>query len=65
MYSAKIDFNRRVVKVYDHRGHCVLSRPFSRPVESAYVNGDQLTVQDETGRLYVYNLPSGSVAYTR
>ncbi len=65
MYSAKIELNRRVVKVYDHQGKNILSRPFSHPVASAYVSGNQLTVQDETGRLYVYNLPSGSMAYSR
>jgi len=56
--------NDGTVYLYDENGNYVTSqRPHTGRAQSAYITGDNLIVQTETGKTIVYELRNGSVIY--
>jgi len=64
MYSAKVEQNGQV-RVWDEKGRMLFIRSVPGRVTQVNVNGNLLSIQNDRGRLYVYELPSGSLKYTR
>ncbi len=64
MYSAKVEQNGQV-RVWDEKGRLVFTRSVPGRVTRVNVSGNLLSIENDRGRLYAYELPSGILKYTR
>ncbi len=65
MYAAQINSDRRTVRVYSAQGTMILTRSFSQPVVQVNISGNLVSVVDARGRMWVYELPTGTLKYSR